>query len=164
MSNLFVLEVNDENTAMQMVATLKQLQSQHLIQVDDAALVTRDKNGKPRIKQLHDMVGAGALGGAFWGLLFGLLFFMPIAGAAIGAAGGALAGKFTDVGIDDKFIKKVGETLQPGQSALFALTQNAVPDRVLDALKGYNFQLIQSSLPQEKEMQLREMLGQVRKA
>jgi uncharacterized membrane protein len=164
MSNLFVLEVNDENTAMQMVATLKQLQSQHLIQVDDAALVTRDKDGKPRIKQLHDMVGAGSLGGAFWGLLFGLLFFMPIAGAAIGAAGGALAGKFTDVGIDDKFIKKVGETLQPGQSALFALTQNAVPDRVLDALKGYNFQLIQSSLPQEKEMQLREMLGQVRKA
>jgi uncharacterized membrane protein len=164
MSNLFVLEVNDENTAIQMVATLKQLQSQHLIQVDDAALVTRDKDGKPRIKQLHDMVGAGALGGAFWGLLFGLLFFVPIAGAAIGAAGGALAGKFTDVGIDDKFIKKVGETLQPGQSALFALTQNAVPDRVLDALKGYNFQLIQSSLPQEKEMQLREMLGQVRKA
>lgn len=164
MSNLFVLEVNDENTAMQMVGTLKQLQSQHLIQVDDAALVTREKDGKPKIKQLHDMVGAGALGGAFWGLLFGLLFFVPIAGAAIGAAGGALAGKFTDIGIDDKFIKKVGETLQPGQSALFALTQNAVPDRVLDALKGYNFQLIQSSLPQEKEMQLREMLGQVRKA
>jgi uncharacterized membrane protein len=37
-------------------------------------------------------------------MLFGLIFLVPLFVAAIGAATGALAGKFTDVGIDDKFI------------------------------------------------------------
>jgi uncharacterized membrane protein len=160
MSTLFVLKVENQNTAEQMVNTMKQLQSQHLIEIDDAAIITREMNGKPKIKQLHDLVGTGALGGAFWGLLFGMLFFMPFVGAAIGAASGAIAGKFADIGIDDNFIKNVGEQLQPGQTALFALTKNAVPDKVLDALKSYKFQIIQTSLPKEKEVELREMLGQ----
>lgn len=162
MSNLFVLAVDNENTAIQMVDKLKQLQAQHLIQLDDAAVVTLDKDGKPKIKQLHDMVGAGALGGAFWGLLFGLIFFAPFLGMAVGAATGAVAGKFAKIGIDENFIKNVSEKLKPGQSALFALTQKAVTDRVLDELKGYNVQLIQSSLPKEKEDELREMMGHQR--
>ena len=41
---------------------------------------------KPKTRQLHNLTGAGALGGAFWGMLFGLIFFVPLLGAAIGAA------------------------------------------------------------------------------
>jgi len=81
---------------------LKRLQTQQLIKLQDAAVVTWpvDKK-KPKTKQLNDLTGAGALGGAFWGMLFGLLFFVPLLGAAIGAGLGALAGSMSDVGIDD---------------------------------------------------------------
>src|SRR5579862_9882972 len=122
MSNLFVLKVDDISVAEQMEMTLKRLQSQQLIQVDDAAIVTLDMQGKPKIRQSKDLVGAGALGGAFWGMLIGLLFFVPILGMLTGAAAGAIAGKFADMGIDGNFMKQVGNSLQPGQSALFLVT------------------------------------------
>ena len=81
------------------VEHLKQLQTQQLIKLQDAAVVTWpvDKK-KPKTQQLNNLTGAGALGGAFWGMLFGLLFFIPLLGAAIGAGMGALAGSMSDVG------------------------------------------------------------------
>lgn len=159
MSNLFVLKCADEATAQGILNTLRNLSNQHLITVEDAALVTLKPNGKPRIRQINDLVGAGALGGAFWGMLVGLLFFSPLLGAAIGAGMGALAGKLSDVGINDDFIKQVGSSIHPGESALFLLTSNEVADRVLPELKQYRFEIIQTSLSQENEAQLHEMLG-----
>lgn len=162
MSTLSVLAFQQEGQAQQVLNTLRQLQEQNLIQVDDAAIFTRKPDGKPTIKQANDLVGTGALGGAFWGMLLGILFFIPLIGAAVGAAAGALGGKMADYGISDDLIKQVGATVQPGQAALFLLTQNAVIDRVVDALKGYQFQLIRTSLSKEQETNLREMVGQAR--
>ncbi len=159
MSKLFVLKFDDEATAHQVVATLKSLQNRQLIKVDDAAIVTLKPDGKPKVQQMHNLVGAGALGGAFWGLLIGLLFFVPVMGMLVGAAAGALAGKFSDVGIDDNFIKQVGSSIHPGESALFLLVSEAVADKVLPELKQYKFQLIQTNLSKEDEAKLREMIG-----
>src|SRR5207302_10734957 len=105
------------------------------------------------------LVGAGALGGAFWGMLIGLLFLSPLLGAAIGAGMGAMAGKMSDIGIDDNFIKQVGSAIHPGESALFLLTRQEVADKVVPALKQYQFEIIRTSLSQESEDQLHEMLG-----
>jgi uncharacterized membrane protein len=159
MSNLFVLKCADEATGENIIGTLRQLQSQHLIVVEDAALVTLKSNGKPKIRQANDLVGAGALGGAFWGMLIGLLFLSPLLGAAIGAGVGALSGKFSDIGINDDFIKQVGSAMHPGESALFLLTRNEIADKILPQLKQYQFEVIQTSLSQEDEAQLHEMLG-----
>ncbi|TMD67656.1 MAG: DUF1269 domain-containing protein [Chloroflexi bacterium] len=159
MSNLFVLKCANEATAENILGTLKRLQDQHLITVEDAALVTLKANGKPKIRQANDLVGAGALGGAFWGMLIGLLFLSPLLGAAIGAGVGALAGRMSDVGINDDFIRQVGSAIHPGESALFLLTRNAIADKVLPELKQYQFEVIQTSLSQEDEAQLHEMLG-----
>jgi uncharacterized membrane protein len=136
------------------------LQKQQLLQVDDAAIMSKDANGKPKLEQLHNLAGAGALGGAFWGMLFGLLFFIPIFGLAVGAAAGALAGSMSDVGIDDKFIKQVGESITPGTAALFLLVSNVTVDKVLDQIKDMKFEVLQTNLSHEQEGQLRSALGQ----
>ncbi|HEY7414067.1 MAG TPA: DUF1269 domain-containing protein [Ktedonobacteraceae bacterium] len=159
MNHLFVLRFDDEASAQQVLETLKRLQNQYLIKIDDAAIVTLDQNGKPKVKQAHDLVGVGALGGAFWGMLIGLLFFMPILGLAVGAASGAIIGKFSDVGIDEKFVKQVGDAIKPGQTALFLLTSNEVADKVLPELKQYKFQVVRTSLSQEEEAKLRDTFG-----
>jgi uncharacterized membrane protein len=159
MSNLFVLKFADETSAQQVLGTMKSLQDRRLIKIDDAAMVTRDSKGKPKVKQAHELVGAGALGGAFWGMLIGLLFFAPFLGAAVGAAGGALMGKLSDLGISDDFIKQVGSSIQPGETALFLLTSEGVADKVLPELKQYKFQLIQTTLSNEDEARIRETLG-----
>ena len=61
MSTLSVVLFEQEPEAERFLGTLKGLQEQHLIQVDDAAIVTRKPNGNPQIRQAHDLVGAGAL-------------------------------------------------------------------------------------------------------
>jgi uncharacterized membrane protein len=159
MSNLFVLKCTDEATAENILGTLERLSAQHLISVEDAAILTLKSNGKPKIRQDNNLVGAGALGGAFWGMLIGLLFLSPLLGAAIGAGAGALGGKLADVGISDDFMKQVVSSIHPGEAALFIVTRNEVADKVLPALKQYQFEVIQTSLSTEAETQLHEMLG-----
>jgi uncharacterized membrane protein len=80
-------------------------------------------------------------------------------GLAAGALGGALGGKFTDIGVDDKFIKEVGETIEPGHSALFLLVEKSTPDKVLPELQSFNATVLQTSLSDEDEQKLREAFG-----
>jgi uncharacterized membrane protein len=161
MATLTVWKFPSAGGADEAIRTLEQLQSQELIKVLDGAVVSwpADKK-KPRTRQLHNLAGAGALGGAFWGLLFGLIFFVPLFGLAIGAAAGALGGSLTDVGIDDDFIKRIREQVTPGTSALFALTSDAVIERVQDAFKGHQAELVETNLSTEEEAKLREVFAE----
>jgi len=156
MATLSVLKFPTADGAQQMEGTLLSLQKQHLIEVQDAAIVTWPQGKKqPKTEQLHNMAGAGALQGAFWGMLFGLIFFVPFFGLAIGAAMGALSGKFADYGIDDNFIKQTREKVTEGTSALFLLTSGAVVDKVVEATKGQTFEILSTNLPKDKEDELR---------
>jgi len=158
-STLVVLAFPTEGGAQNVLTVVNDLQKQNLIALDDAATVVRGQDGKPKVKQATSLVGAGAWGGAFWGMLLGLLFFVPFLGLAIGAVTGALMGKFTDIGIDDKFIRDVEQKIPPGSSALFLLVRQATMDRVLEALKPYNPEVLQTSLSSEQEARLREAFG-----
>jgi uncharacterized membrane protein len=156
MATLLALKFDRPDGADSVLGTLQQLQSQQLIQIQDAAIVSWEQGKKkPKTRQLTNMTGALALGGTFWGMLFGLLFFVPLLGAAIGAGMGALIGHFTDVGIDDNFIKQVQQKVTPGTSALFLLVGQITTDRVLEALKGQNIEVLETNLSDEQEAKLR---------
>jgi uncharacterized membrane protein len=156
---MIVFGFKTETGAEEMRDALPSLQKQQLITLDDAAVVVRKADGKVKIKQAVSLVGQGALGGAFWGMFIGLLFFMPWMGLAIGAVSGALAGKLSDVGVDDDFIKEVGAAIEPGTSALFLLVRESTPDKVLDELTKFDAQVIRTSLTKEKEDALRAAFG-----
>jgi uncharacterized membrane protein len=162
MATLSVLKFNDPSGADRVLLALQGLQEQQMINLEDAAVVSWPQgNKKPTTRQLHSTSGAGAMGGAFWGFLFGLIFFVPFLGAAIGAGMGALTGSMADVGIDDDFIKQVREKVTEGTSALFALTSGATaPDKIIDELKQYDFEIISTNLPEEQENKLREAFAQ----
>jgi uncharacterized membrane protein len=156
MGTLSVWKFNDEAGADNAEATLKELQTNGLIRVHDAAVVTWPAGAKkPRTREMHDLAAAGALGGAFWGFLFGLLFFVPLLGLAVGAAAGALSGSLGDVGIDDTFIKRVREEVTPGTSALFLLTSGAVMDKVSEAFAGTEMELLETNLSHDDEAAIR---------
>ena len=142
-----------------MAEEMKALQKQQLVTLSDAATVVRKEDGNVKVKQANDLVGPGALGGAFWGMLIGLLFMMPWLGLAIGAVTGAIAGKYTDIGIDDDFIKEVGGTIQPGQSALFLLIEQWTEDKVLPELAGHDATILRTNLSAEAEAKLRAAFG-----
>ncbi|MGE3284608.1 MAG: DUF1269 domain-containing protein [Pseudonocardia sp.] len=157
MSTLSVWRFDTPDGAAKAVSTLEGLSKQQLITVHDAATVSWAEGAKkPKTQQLHNLAGAGALGGAFWGMLFGLLFLVPLLGAAIGAAAGALVGSLADVGIDDDFIKRTRDEITPGTSALFVLTSDAVLDRVREAFQGQHADLLFTNLSSDQEKALRE--------
>ena len=161
MSSLTVWKFPTPFGADSALAKLNALETQQLINVQDAAVVSWEPGkSKPKTRQLHDTRVGGALGGGFWGLLFGLIFFVPILGLAIGAASGALFGSLADVGISDHFIKSVRDQITPGTSALFLLSSDAVIDRVKAEFPAGDAELISTNLSAQQEAKLREAFAQ----
>jgi uncharacterized membrane protein len=160
MSTLIAVVSHDESTAFEMRAALTRMQSQYLLDLEDAVVVTRDLKGKIKLDQAVSLTAAGAASGAFWGMLVGLLFFNPILGAAVGAGAGAIAGKLTDIGVDNNMAKQLGEELTPGSSALIFLLRKVTADKVLDGLKQFagRGRVFQTSLSKDDENSLRKVL------
>lgn len=161
MSNLIVIGFHNQADAFEMRATLAKLQSQYLIEMDDAVVVTRDDKGKVQLHQAVNLTATGAVSGAFWGMLIGMLFLNPLIGTAVGAGAGALSGKLTDIGINDQFMKDLGANLTPGSSALFVLIRKSTPDKVLEGLKPFvgKGHVMQTSLTKDKEDELRAFMA-----
>jgi uncharacterized membrane protein len=64
--------------AEEAIKRLEALQSQTVITIDDAAVVSWEVGKKkPKTRQLHNTTGEGALSGAFWGMFLGLIFLVP---------------------------------------------------------------------------------------
>ena len=159
MSEMMVLGFDNEAQADEFGLTLGQLQKDMIVQLQDAAEVVRDHDGKPHVKHGHGLVGAGAMGGAFWGMLFGLLFFMPFLGMAIGAGMGALFGKAGKTGIDRQVLEQMGDAVPPGKAGWFLVISQMTEDKFLEAVKGTNAKVVRTNLSHEEEAQLKEAFG-----
>ena len=159
MSELIVFAFSNEKGASEMDEVIQRLKKEQLITLDDAAVVVRSLDGKVKVKQAVNLVGAGTVGGAFWGMLIGLLFWMPWLGLAIGAITGAISGKLSDYGINDDFINEVSQTIEPGGSALFLLISKWTEDKVLEQLSKFNPKVVRTSLSKEEENKLKAAFG-----
>jgi uncharacterized membrane protein len=166
MSELIVVSFKGEDTADQVLNKMLAMQKEHLVDMEDAVVAVRDKNGKIRLKQSVNLVATGALGGAAWGglmgSLVGLLFLNPLAGfatgLAIGAGTGALSGALADYGINDDFIKSMAKSFEPSSSALFILVRRVTLDKVLPELKPFGGTVVKTSLTNEQEGRLKKAL------
>lgn len=160
MSQLIVLTYDNEEKAITVLQSVAELSKQHLIEVKDAAVIVKDSQGKVKVRQtLEAMVkGSNVISGGFWGLLIGLIFGGPIFMALLGMGLNALFGRKIDVGIDNTFIKDVGNDLEPGNSALFLLSEAITVDKVAAQLKEYGGTLYHTSLSKESEEALAKAL------
>jgi uncharacterized membrane protein len=159
MSTLIAIAYPDRDTAEQVRQELVKATKEHLLKLEDAVVVEHDADGKVKLHQAMSTTGAGAAGGAMWGGLIGLLFLAPLLGMAVGAASGALGGKMSDVGVDDDFMRNLGDKLQPGAAALIALGSTDARDKVIERVQPYGGEILQSSLNKEQEEQLRVALS-----
>jgi uncharacterized membrane protein len=172
MSDLVVLGFDGIHTADEVLNKARSLQKQHLIDLEDACVVEREKDGKIHIKQAVNLTALGAASGgtwgAMWGTLVGLLFLNPIAGMALGAiagaGAGALSGSLADYGINDDFIRQLGNTIPADSSALFVLVKSVTADKVLPELEPYKPRVLKTSLSNEMEAKLKDALNKVAKA
>ncbi|TWA55602.1 putative membrane protein [Sinorhizobium medicae] len=168
MSDLIVVGFDSTDEADKVLLKLNSLRKEYLIDLEDAVVVVREAEGKVHLKQSLNLTAVGAtsglLSGSLWGGLVGLLFLNPIAGFAIGGAlgagAGALSGSLADYGIDDEFIKSLGNTIPNGSSALFVLVRKVQPEKVLAEFSGLRGRVLKTSLSPEQEQRLQAALSQ----
>ncbi len=166
MSDLVVLGFDGIGTADDVLTKLRSLQKEHLIDLEDACIVVNTQDGKVQIKQAVNMTAIGAASGVSTGMLIGalagLLFLNPLAGLAIGgltgAGFGALSGSLADYGINDDFIRELGNTIPKGSSALFMLIRRSTPDKVLPEIEPFKPRILKTSLSKHDEDRLRNAL------
>jgi uncharacterized membrane protein len=158
MSELISVAYPDADKAADVLNAMRRLQSEYLIDLEDAAYVTKDHDGKIRLHQSVNIPAIGAVSGTFWGALIGLIFLNPLLGAAIGAGSGALTGAIADYGINDDFMKGLAAELRPNSSALFILARRYTPDKVIQELSRFGGTVLRTSLTQEAEKQLQHAL------
>ena len=164
MATLVVIDYESEMKAEEVRLALLKMQKEYLIDLADAVVVVRDEKGKVRLRQLYNPTAAGAATGGFWGALIGLLFLNPLFGFALGAAAGAISGALRDVGIDDNFMKSLGETLKPDSAALCVLVRQMTTDKVLEEVQKFGGTLIKTNLSHENEAKLRDALASAQKS
>lgn len=158
MSQLIAVSYPDLFKAQEVRLTLIKLQKEHLIDLEDAVVVTKDAAGKIQLHQAVNLTAAGAVSGGFWGTLIGMIFLNPIFGAAVGASFGAISGALTDLGIDDQMMKDVAAKLSPNTSALFVLVRSVTADKVVPEIQKFGGTILQSSLSHDDEARLQAAL------
>jgi uncharacterized membrane protein len=155
-----VLGFSDEVSAFVLRELICQLEEENVLELGDAVIATRNAKGKVRLHQSMPLVAFGTAVGSLSGMLLGMLVLTPLFGSIAGAAVGAAAAAFGDAGIDDKFMKSLGETLTPGSSALFVVVRKTKPEQLLERLKPFagRCKILQCNIPPENEVLLRNLL------
>ena len=159
MSNLIAIAYEDVATADNVLRELSALSLEHAITLDDAVVVEHKADNKIKLHQSVKPAAAGAAGGALWGGLIGLLFLAPMVGMAIGAATGGATGALADIGVNDDFMKNLGQELKPGSAALIVLVRQSTPDKVLPRISQFGGTVMHSSLSDDAEARLRDALS-----
>ena len=145
---LIVAAFQNEGEAKEALKALKQAKKEGLIKIDSAAILRKDEKGKIHIKETHDMGGGkgavlGGVGGAAVGLIAGAALAAPL---AVGALIGGLVAKLRDSGFSDERLETLGESLQPGTSAIVAVVEHEWVAKVEEALAETEADLITAEL------------------
>ncbi len=160
--SLVVLGFDEALAAQEMLTALTRMTTEGTLVLRDAVFVTKNDKGKIRVVETTDpSPGSAAWGGAFWGLLFGIVLAVPIVGLAIGAGSAALMAKLIDTGSDDKFIKTLRESIEPGKTYLAVLVSHINREKALEEMSRYSglAQVISTNMTADAESALNEALS-----
>ena len=158
MSNLVAITFADEEQATRALGSIRSLEHEGRIGLEDTAVVSKDADGKIHVK---NEAGSGTETGAVVGAVLGsLLFFVFPVGIIVGGIAGGLIGRAAKPGIDGGFVKDVEAGLPAGGSALFLLMKSdgSDPGLLIAAMRQYEGTVVQTSLDEEEEAALRESL------
>ena len=137
---IFIATFGDETEAKKSLEDFQAMDREGSIELIDAAVIVRGADGKVRFEETADPSGKkwakrGAIAGGVVGLIFPPSLIIS---AAVGGAAGGLWGKLRDKGFKDEDLQAVGDEMQPGTSAIVAIAEDHMIERLEQGLEGYN--------------------------
>ena len=138
--SVFIAGYDDEVVAKQALKDFQAMHREGSIDLIDAAVIVHTTEGKVKFEETADPSGKKwAKRGAVAGGLVGLIFPPSIiATAVVGGGAGAIWGKIRDKGFKDEDLKAIGEDMKPGTSAIIAIAEDHVLERLEKGLEGYD--------------------------
>jgi uncharacterized membrane protein len=156
MSDLVAISFDDPETATRALGSIRALEKDGGVALEDTAVVTKDADGKVHVKnEASSGTETGAAVGAVLGSLLFVVFPVGIIGGAII---GGLIGRAAAPGIDGNFVKQIEADLPAGGSALFVLTKGGHAGMLIASMRQYEGKVVQTSLDDEEERALRDSL------
>jgi uncharacterized membrane protein len=146
----------DEYGASAALETLKSGQKDGRFRLVDVAVLHRAQDGTLKIGEVvGDMHGGkGAMIGGVSGAVVGLLAGPVGWAAGIGALAGGLAAKLRDSGFKDERLRKLGENLSPGSSAIVVVAEQGNTDEVEKYLANAGADLLTEQIRRDVAEQL----------
>lgn len=135
-SNVITVTFQEAANAYEALTNLKELDSQRQVDLQAAAVVSRDESGQVLVKdQVADQSYTGTATGGLVGLLIGILGG-PF-GVLIGGATGLLVGSLFDVSDDDdteSVLAEISKSIRVDQEALLAEVNEQSPEVIDTAM------------------------------
>jgi uncharacterized membrane protein len=146
-----------EDGASNALHGLERAKKDGVIQIKDAAVLRRDPSNQLHIAETTDKgFGRGAVLGGVAGAVVGVIAG-PIGWATLGgAAVGGLAAKLRDGGFPDERLRRMGEGLQPGSSAVVAVVEHTWLEEVEHMLEEEGADLMTDAIAADIATQLEE--------
>jgi uncharacterized membrane protein len=125
---VFIGTYPDEAAAQADYDVVKALHDAGAVGTFDAAVVTKDDDGKVHVNKDETAVRHGAWGGAAVGAVVGILFPPAILGSAVvGATVGGVGGHIWR-GMSRADVKEFGDVIDSGQAALIVVGASTIED------------------------------------
>lgn len=133
---IYVATYPNQAAAQADYQVVKDLHTTGLVGSYDAAVVTKDANGKVHANKDETATRHGAWWGVAAGAAVGVLFPPAVLGAA--AVGGAIGGVSAHLakGMSRSDVKDLGDFIDPGQAGLVVVGETKVEQAIQDALTG----------------------------
>jgi len=156
---LTVLAFDNPTQAFQLQEALVKLQGESVHDFQDAVVVTRNAAGEVKVHSAINAVTGAVAAGSVAGLVLGSIFLLGFPGSVVGAGAGAIVGALSNLGVEDRFRKDLGEALKPGTSALAVIGTaqlDKLKERIGPLLKGCIW--LKTTVNAEREAEIRKLL------
>ncbi|NUS72380.1 MAG: DUF1269 domain-containing protein [Corynebacteriales bacterium] len=131
---IYIATYPDTSTAKADYEVVKGLHKEGLVGSYDAAVVTKDVNGKVHANKHETSTRHGAWWGVAAGAAVGVLFPPSIlASAAVGGAVGGVSGHLAK-GMSRSNVKQLGDFIDPGQAGLVVVGETKVEEAIQNAV------------------------------
>ncbi|PMB52892.1 hypothetical protein CEN39_07510 [Fischerella thermalis CCMEE 5201] len=142
--SLIIACFRDQKEAAEVLEELKLLKKEKTIDLWNAAVITKNQNGKLSLKEIAQTVGiksdAGICG--ILGAIIGIVAGGPIAGIVLDTAPRAFSGKVINLGFDNRELREIGDSMVPGSSAIVAIIENKWVEELVYTLTKVGTEII----------------------
>lgn len=162
-SDLVVITFTDEKDAADVLDALRSMRRKRYFRLQDTVVVAKSRRGVVRIHQTRDLtVEKDASKHGVLSLLVGLTFAQSLGGVVWGIQVEQVMADLTDLGVDDKFMTIIEQTMDNDSSAIFFLMpeQNfRDTDELLVVLNQFSGSVHHTTIPSVAEAYLVKVLA-----